>query len=138
MGMCHWRGPGLFWGIWEGESGAVFGAVHPFPYSQCRGELNWDCPRAGVGVGVPHFQGNLAEVSGDAQGWHESTAGQFGSLWKLVLSLERLLHLLAICSDAALVSKTGLFYQLFVFVLSVCFLSLVFAVCVLGRFFQYN
>lgn len=63
--MCHWKGPWLFWGSWEGESGAGFGAVHPFPYSQGQGTVKLGVvPRLGLDVGSQTSKEGCAEVSG--------------------------------------------------------------------------
>lgn len=81
------------------------------------------CPTAGVGCRCPRLPRKVVLRCLETQTRCADTypaADQFGSIWKQILSLERLLHLLTICSSSALVSKTVLLY----FISSVCLFCL--------------
>lgn len=133
---------GVGWECVTGRDGGCFGGVvkaraglgsEPCIHSRIpsvRGELNWDLSHGRVGCRCPRLprkvvlrcletrtrSGKQCLLCADTS----PTADPFGSLRKQILSLERLLHLLTICSSAALVSKTVLLY----FISSVCLFCL--------------
>lgn len=119
-------GAGMVWGSREGEIRSP-SSIPVFPVS---GGLDWELSHGRGCVEVSQTsQERCAEVFGDANTlreqrllWADTYPGpdHFGSLWKQILPLERLLHLLTICSSAALVSKTVLLY----FISSVCLFCL--------------